>query len=69
MKAIKEMAGALFGVAGLAIGGFAFGGGLKFTWYWWGDLPNFWDGIAWTLSSLFVICWFVKYCRSYLKRG
>ena len=67
LKAIREIAQAFFGVAGVAIGGFAFGGGLKFTLYWWGQLPNFLDGIAWTLSGLFVICWFLKYCYTYLK--
>jgi len=64
---MKEIFGALFGVAGIAIGGFAFGAGLKFTWYWWGQPPNFLDGISWTLSGLFTICWFLRYSDTYLK--
>jgi len=67
LKTITEIAQACFGVAGIAIGGFAFGAGVKFTWYYWGQLPNFLDGIAWTLSGLFTICWFLKYSYDYLK--
>lgn len=69
MNTIKEIARAFFGVASLAIGGFAFGGGIKFSLYWWGQLPNFFDGIAWTLSGLFVVYWSVKYCYAYWKGG
>ena len=66
---VNEIAGAFFGVVGLMIGGFAFGSGLKFTLYWWGCIPNFFDGISWMLASSVCIYFSLKYCHSYLKNA
>ena len=68
MKVVGEVTRALLAVAALAIGGIAFGAGVKVMLLWWGCLPNFIDGICWVIASALCICFTLRYCYSYLKR-